>query len=310
MTRKMKNCASTNTPLTSNAFRASPGERLHRYRCTMNWSVPCVAVVRNAPPMTPDQNVYPRVTSKAKSKTLSFPCAVRDAHDLGDPARDVLQQHDDGCAGPDKIDTELNDVCPDERGHPAQKRVDDHRHAEDQDRGHQKPHRRIGARQPCARHLVRAGQREEQRAQHQARGKEAEAVRECARGQEQARRQLLDRTAEPVAEQLVDRQHLAAEVRGHEQQADEEAAHDVAERKLEKGEVGAEGVAGDADEGDRAGLGRDNRRHHDPPGQVAIADEVVLEVALPPTEPRAKQHRAGQVGRDDREVEIRHQIRA
>ena len=75
MTRKMKNCASTNTPLTSNAFRASPGERLHKYRCTMNWSVPCVAVVRNAPPMTPDQNVYPRVTSKAKSKTLSFPCA-------------------------------------------------------------------------------------------------------------------------------------------------------------------------------------------------------------------------------------------
>ena len=79
MTRKMKNCTSTNTPLTSSAFRASPGDRLHRYRCTMNWSVPCVAVVRNAPPITPDQKVYPRVTSKAKSKTRSLPWAVATA---------------------------------------------------------------------------------------------------------------------------------------------------------------------------------------------------------------------------------------
>ena len=241
---------------------------------------------------------------------VQFSLRSGDVHHLADSAGDVLEQHDDGGRGADQVDAQLDHVGPDERGHPSEKRVHDHRGAQHDDRGDEQPHGRVGARQPGACQIARAGQGQEEGTQHQAGGKQPEAVRQRSRDQEEAGCQLLDRATEAIAEQLVDGQHFAAEVGRHKEQAHHEPAHDVAERELQEGEVGAEGVAGDADEGDGAGLGRDDRRHYNPPGQVAVADEVVLEVALPPGKPRAEQHRAGQIGGDDREVEIRHQIMA
>src|SRR2546429_4863584 len=38
-------------------------------RCTMVWSVPCVAMVRNEPPITPDQNVYLVARFQEKSRS-------------------------------------------------------------------------------------------------------------------------------------------------------------------------------------------------------------------------------------------------
>ena len=45
------------TPLESSARRDSRRFFAANMRCTINWSVPCEAMVRNVPPSTPAQKV-------------------------------------------------------------------------------------------------------------------------------------------------------------------------------------------------------------------------------------------------------------
>ncbi len=55
--RKSENWKSTITPLASSAILACRSLRDESSRCTINWSVPWLAVVKNAPPISPDQKV-------------------------------------------------------------------------------------------------------------------------------------------------------------------------------------------------------------------------------------------------------------
>src|SRR5712692_74117 len=72
MSRKTVNCISTITPLVSNARRPSRSLRAAKSRCTIVWSVPWLAMVRNAPPISPDQNVYFVAQLQEKSSTCNL----------------------------------------------------------------------------------------------------------------------------------------------------------------------------------------------------------------------------------------------
>src|SRR5579862_7617833 len=66
------NCTSTIPPLVSSALRLSLSFRAASSRCTIVWSVPWLAMVRNAPPITPDQNVYFVASENEKSRNCSL----------------------------------------------------------------------------------------------------------------------------------------------------------------------------------------------------------------------------------------------
>ena len=90
------------------------------------------------------------------------------------------------------------------------------------------------------------------------RREQAHAVAEGAR-QHEDRGRSAPRAASPArAEHLVGGGDLAREVAGKQQPCDERATDNVAERQLEEGEVAAVADAGDRDDGERAGLGRDD----------------------------------------------------
>ena len=221
-------------------------------------------------------------------------------------SRDLLPEDERRGERADQIDGELDDVGPDERRHPAEEGVDDHGEPERHDGRHQQRVRRIARRHHRLHCRFHARHRDEERREDQRRGKQTEAVRERTGHEEQPGRQLLDRSAKSPLEQLIDGQHLAAEVRRHEDHAHNDPADDVPHRQLQEGVVGSKGVAGHADERHGARLGRDDRRHDHPPGQIAAADEVVLEVCLPSGEPGAQEDRAGEVRGDDGQVQRRH----
>ena len=56
--KKTANWTKTMMPLASSALRLSDSLRAASRRWTMVWSVPWLAMVRKAPPITPDQKVY------------------------------------------------------------------------------------------------------------------------------------------------------------------------------------------------------------------------------------------------------------
>jgi len=71
---------------------------------------------------------------------------------------------------------------------------------------------------------------------------------------------------------------------------------------LQEGQVGVEGKPGDADDGERAGLGGDNGERDSPPGNVTVSQEIVAQAALRFAEAQSEERDRGQIERDDRQV--------
>src|SRR5207302_1729248 len=67
----------------------------------------------------------------------------------------------------------------------------------------------------------------------------------------------------------------------------------IAEGELQEPEVAAGRDTGDGDHRQGGGLGRDDRQHDGPPGQAAVAEEVVARVALAPREHQAEDDDGG-----------------
>ena len=86
--------------------------------------------------------------------------------------------------------------------------------------------------------------------------------------------------------------------------ADNDPADDVAHCDLQKRQVRIVGKAGHADDGERAGFRRDDGQGDRPPRNVAIGQEIIPQRALFFPEAQAEQSDAGQVQRDDGEVEM------
>jgi hypothetical protein len=86
--------------------------------------------------------------------------------------------------------------------------------------------------------------------------------------------------AEAAVDELVRGEQFAAEVLREQQEADDDASDQVSEDDLEEAEVVVVGEAGDADDGERAGLGGDDGERDRPPGNVAVGEEVVAQRAM------------------------------
>ena len=197
----------------------------------------------------------------------------------GPAAVDLREQRSEHEQRARDVDEQLHDVGPDHRRDAAAHRVDDHRRAENDDRP---VHRRAGHHRDDERRRI-----------------EADAVGQRARDQEDRRAQVLHAGTEAALQQLVRRQQFAAEIRGNEQRADDDAADDVAHHQLQERHVAGVGLRGHADERERARFGGDDGAADRPAGHGAIGQEVVARRLLEAREPRAEQRDGDQVAGDD-----------
>ena len=125
------------------------------------------------------------------------------------------------------------------------------------------------------------------------------AVAERAVEQEDRGRDRAHGAAEPLLQQLVGREDLAAEVGGDEEDGDEQPPDDVAEHELEERPIPAVGGAGRADERERARLGGDDAGGDGPPGHAARGQEVVAHGAAPAAQPGAERGDGHDVSDED-----------
>jgi len=72
---------------------------------------------------------------------------------------------------------------------------------------------------------------------------------------------------------------------------------------LQEGEVGVEGEAWDADDGQGAGFGGNDGEGDRPPGDVAVRQEVVAQAALRFAKAQSEDRDRRQIKGDDREVD-------
>ena len=87
-----------------------------------------------------------------------------------------------------------------------------------------------------------------------------------------------------------------------EHEADNYAANNVSEHNLQEGEIALIRQPGNADDGQRAGLGRNNRERNRPPGNVAVGQKVVTQRALPLAKAQPEQSDPRQIDCDDRKI--------
>ena len=144
--------------------------------------------------------------------------------------------------------------------------------------------------------------------EHRRRQEEPEAVAERAGDQEEERGRRPGRSPEPILQQLIGGEDLPAEIGRQEDGGDHDPPEDVAESQLQEREIAPVGHAGDAQEGRRAGLGRDDRDHDRPGGDVALAQEISLQPLRSRAQPGPEQGATGDVDRDHGQVDRVHDV--
>ena len=110
-------------------------------------------------------------------------------------------------------------------------------------------------------------------------GEDAHTFGSGAREKEESGGDLVQSGAEALVDELVGGEHLALKVVGQEDQRDDDAAEHVADDDLQEAEVAGERDAGDADDGEGAGLGRDDGERDGPPGDRLVGEEVAAQRA-------------------------------
>ncbi len=134
-------------------------------------------------------------------------------------------------------------------------------------------------------------------------GEHAHAFGQRAQHQEGGRGQPSDALSEAPPHQLVGREHFAAEILRQEQGRDHDARQQISEDQLQKLEVPGKRERGGADDGERAGFGRHDGQRDGPPGRVAAAQKVVLQIALALAEMRSEPGDRDQVERNRSQVQ-------
>src|SRR5579884_2149654 len=110
-------------------------------------------------------------------------------------------------------------------------------------------------------------------------------------------------TRTPSAMARVTRKVLATKIAGQQQEHDEHATGQIAEDKLEKGEIAGVGDGGRPDDGERRGFGGDNRESQGPPRRGFAAEEIVARALLRAAEANAQRGDAEKVGNDNRQID-------
>ena len=105
--------------------------------------------------------------------------------------------------------------------------------------------------------------------------------------------------AEPLADKVVGGFQLAPVVGRDEKEGDQTAAGKVTQGQLEEVQVSLLSQAGNADEGQGAGLAGHHREPHRPPGEGLAPQKIVLGRPLPAADWGADPGHADKVDRDD-----------
>ena len=158
------------------------------------------------------------------------------------------------------IDRGLHHVGPDHRRQAALKRIDDRQCSDDRNR----------------RHLARP-QRDRYHDRHRI---HAHAFGRGPSQQKQSCSQRAQPSSEAPLNQFVRRVKIAAKVVRQQHEADDDAPHYVSHHDLKKREVRVVGEPGNADDGERAGLGRDDRERNRPPRNIASRQKIVAQRPL------------------------------
>src|SRR5262249_10222187 len=112
---------------------------------------------------------------------------------------------------------------------------------------------------------------------HDGDGEDAYAFCSSAGNEEEAGGCFMKHSAQALIDELVGGWQPTLEVAGQEECGHHDTADHVADDDLKKTEVAGEGDARDADDGERAGLGRDDGEGDGPPGDAAVGKKVALE---------------------------------
>src|SRR3954451_15661695 len=108
---------------------------------------------------------------------------------------------------------------------------------------------------------------------------------------------------ETFLDPFVGGEQLSAEVMRQQYKTDEETSNHVSHDNLQESKIGVISQAGDADDGQRAGLCGNDRERNCPPGDVASGKKVVAQCALALAKAHAEQRDADQVNSNEREID-------
>ena len=108
---------------------------------------------------------------------------------------------------------------------------------------------------------------------------------------------------EARTDELIRRHQLAFEVARQKEHTDNDAAEQVAQCDLQEPEVTREGEAGDADDGEGAGLRGDDGQRDGPPRHVTVGKEVRPQRPLAVAKAESEQGNAQQIEDDDGDVD-------
>ena len=137
-------------------------------------------------------------------------------------------------------------------------------------------------------------------------GEHTHAFGQSAQHQECSSREPPDALAEAAPHQFVSGKHFAAKILRQEQSGDHDARQQVAQHQLQKLEVSGKRERGRADHGERAGFSRDDGQRDGPPGRIAAAQEIILQIALALAKMRSEPGDRDQVNRNRGQVQKVH----
>ena len=207
--------------------------------------------------------------------------------DLRPASGDVGAEREDGHDGAAYVDDHLDNVGPDDGGHSALEGVEKSKRGDDADG------------EDVARPYGDA--------YDDADGEDPDAFGSGSGEEEEAGGHLVQRVAEAPVDELVGGEHLSLEVFGQEDDGNDDATDHVADDELEEAEISTEGQAGNGDDGEGAGFGRDDGERDGPPGDGLVGEEVAAQGAgvgvFAAAEVQAEERDADEVDDDEGEVD-------
>ncbi len=203
-------------------------------------------------------------------------------------AGDFLQDHDKAQRRAHDVESHLDHVGPDDRGHAAFEGVEQ-RHGYDEDDGDDL-----------------AGAEDDR--DDDGNGEHAHAFGQRPGDQKRESGEAGQALAEAAADELVGGEHLAAEIMGQEKERDDDAGQQVSDDDLQKAEIALKRQGGCANNGKGAGFRRDDGEGDGPPGSCPAAQEVILERFLAAPEAGAEERDSYQVEGHDGQIQETHEI--
>src|SRR5580704_2656420 len=182
----------------------------------------------------------------------------------------------------DKIKDHLYNVGPDHGSHAALKRVHESECTDDRD----------GDEILCA----------NGDAYNDRHGEDAHALRRSTQEEKKEGRQRMQVRPEALADDLICGKQFAAKVAGKKENTHDNPSQKVAENDLEKSPVAGICETRHADDGESAGLRRDDRKRNRPPGNPLVREKVCSQRAIAVTEMQAEECYGQKVTSNEQQV--------